>query len=451
MVSTLPPVAENRRPTQLSPSQSPPPSPAPTIQGGQEEIFSYLLYTVRGSTPEETLAVFRQLFINPGDSSSEAAGGLYPILIANDEVEFRNTLKRSCYILINNWEIHRYFEAIQSLVMVFQEAGIRRETYSPTLKRLRLWLQNFVNSDDYAELKLYAARFTEQHTPTDWTGRYTPYLLVEQYTNTENSKEQREAARIRASRLKEKFKFDLAMYTAHSQAASVSPDALKNPTGLGDSALRLVKLIVAKRGKFSYHNLARLFLKQTEELTYRAFKWGFVEYLLYSSPASPQVGKSLRQQLTQRLDTLYEECDDSLVDDALRLRTCNRIIDYLTTEDKETPSTLFTVLLSQGTSLFLAILLLKVVLVSRHAHPYLEARIAALIRYYNQFPEEDCAWVINFLEVFQVTFAIYAENVEYNLVNPRSPQGMAVLSADALEACRVFSQLTGYTPEPPSS
>jgi hypothetical protein len=102
------------------------------------------------------------------------------------------------------------------------------------------------------------------------------------------------------------------------------------------------------------------------------------------------------------------------------LRTSNRVVDYLMTEDQEQPSPLFSLVLSQGNALTLAIILLKLVLVSRHTLPYLEARIASLIRYYEQFPRSECQWVINFLEVFQITFAIYGDNIEYNLVQVNS-------------------------------
>ncbi|MEO1352365.1 MAG: hypothetical protein AAFW84_26800, partial [Cyanobacteria bacterium J06635_15] len=106
-----------------------------------------------------------------------------------------------------------------------------------------------------------------------------------------------------------------------------------------------------------------------------------------------------------------------------------------------------TLLLSQETPLTLAIVLLKLILISPKSLVYLEARLADLLRYYDQFPRAECNWVINFLEVFGVTFAIYAQNVEYNLVkaNGADPDHVFVadgetLSEAELEACRIFSQ-----------
>ncbi|MEY3300456.1 MAG: hypothetical protein RLZZ597_3716, partial [Cyanobacteriota bacterium] len=67
-----------------------------------------------------------------------------------------------------------------------------------------------------------------------------------------------------------------------------------------------------------------------------------------------------------------------------------------------------------------------------------------LIRYYEQFPPEECQWVINFLEVFRVTFAIYTENIEYNLVQVNTELTAAgedpADPLDNLSNFRIFSQ-----------
>ena len=82
----------------------------------------------------------------------------------------------------------------------------------------------------------------------------------------------------------------------------------------------------------------------------------------------------------------------------------------------------------------LVIVLLKLILICKNSRTYLEAKIAELIRYYESFSEDECWWIVNFLEIFNVTFAIYAENVQYNLIKmdqnqeplqiPRTPQNL---------------------------
>lgn len=421
--------------------------PQLTLREAQEDIFSFLLDIVRQWAVEDVLEQFQQMFFEYGETaSSEVSSALYTLLISNNEQEFHNTLKRSCYILVNNWEVAREYQAVQTLMQLFDDPHLLRRTFSPTLRRLREWVLNFIDSHDYKELQLFANRFSAEAQPLQWSSRYTPYLLVSQYVNTENPVEQREAARVLSKRLKDKFKLDLAMYTAHSQHSPHFHRHPKNPTTLGNSVLRLIKAIVARKGRFSYKNLAHLFLEQVKGLSYSNFKKSLLEYLAYSIN-QPDVVKVLRQQLGAKLDTLYSEYNSDVVDPSLQLRTCNRVIDYLMTEDRRSPSSLFTLLISQGKSISLAILLLKLVLISPNSRQYLEARIADIVRYYEQFPKDRCTWIINFLEVFQVTFAIYAENVEYDLVltepqgNPEFNAQGELRATENLEACRIFSRM----------
>ncbi len=422
-----------------------------SLSQAQQVIYDFLLDIVKAWPPDDVLDEFRHLFIQHIDSvSSQTLPALHVILFSNDEVEFRNTIKRCCYILVNNWEVARQFDYIQALVNVFDDPLLQRRTLSPTLKRLRHWLSNFIASQDFQDLRLFAARLTEDRTinrPGEWVNRYTSYLLVPQYVNETNPLEQRQAAKALSRRLKDQFKFDLAMYTAYSQSALSSRQSIKNPTALGDSTLRLIKAIVAKRGDFSYRNLSRLFLEQTRNTSYANFKANLPKYLLYTVSANP-IARQIDSHLRARLSTLYTDDDSQLLDPSLLLRTCNRVIDYLMTEDQEQPSPLFSLVLSQGNALTLAIILLKLVLISRNSQLYLEVRVADLIRYYERFPRNECQWVINFLEVFQVTFAIYAENIEYNLIrideSAESPS-LLTYSLEEMEAFRIFSQRMGLS------
>lgn len=420
----------------------------------QEYIYSYLLEAVRHWPTADVLAEFRQLFIDHSNTTSpNGLSALQIILLANNEPEFRNTLKRCCYILINNWEVSRQHDAVQKLIKLFKSPCIYRRSLSPTLKRLRQWLINFIDSPDYRELELFAIRLQEDRTLNrgdEWATRYTPYLLVPQYINDKNPEEQRQAARAMARRLKDKFKHDLAMYTAFSD--SPRPQQLTdNPTDLGDGALRLIKTVVAKQGLFGYRNLARMFLAQVSSLNYRDFKRSLLEYLIYIVKTDP-LADQIKSRLWESLKHLYNEHDDEPVDQPLLLRTCDRLIDALMTEDQATPSEMFTLLLTQSSSITLAVILLKLVLISPSSHAYLEARIANLITYYNQFPRQECQWVIHFLEVFRVIFTLYTDDVEYNLVRvsinhstreKESDGGQPLQppsTAEGLESFRIFSQ-----------
>lgn len=421
------------------------------IPQAQQIIYDFLLEIVKVWPPKKVLEEFYRLFITHADSvNSDVVPALHIILFANDEQEFRNTLKRSCYILINNWEMSRQAEAIPLLVRTFENPLLQRKTLSPTLKRLRQWLNNFIESSDFKELQILAHRLAEEKTvnrPGEWITQYTPYLLVAQYVDSNNPIEQREVAQKLSKRLKEQFKHELAMYTAYSESTRHRTSALKNPTVLGDEVLRLVKMIVAKRGEYSYKNLAHIFLNQVKDLNYANFKSSLLEYLMFSVKSAP-FSCHLKEQIRSRLNELYPEFKKYPLDRSLILRTCDRLIDALMTEDRKTPSSLFVLMLSDGNSLTLAIILLKLILISPSSLPYLETRVADLIRYYEQFTTHECSWVISFLEVFRVTFAIYADNVEYNLINMDPKAEDKILSNEEnLHSFRIYSQFRGRNNE----
>lgn len=415
------------------------------IPKAQEAIYDFLLDIVKVWDAADVLAEFKQLFIHHASTiSSHTLPYLYDIVFSNQEQEFRYTLKRSCYILVNNWDVTRNYEAIRQLVELFSDPILQRHTISPTLRRLRSWVKNFVESQDFQELKLFVLKYETRKS--HWTERFTSYLLVPQYINLENSIEQRQAARNLSKQLQEKFKFDLARYTALSPSSQVLATAgrsIENPTTLGDETLRLVKRIVLRKGFFSHPNIARIFLNQVQTVDYQQFKKSLVEYLIFSIEHH-QFAATLKQQLSEKLNSLYAEHHQQPISNALILRTAKRVVDCLTTEDTEEPTSLFILLLSQGNALTLVIVLLKLVLICHHVRTHLEARIAAIVQYYEQYPETECQWIIQFLEIFSITMTIYTENVEYSLVSMNQQQNSTSATVN-LNTYRIFSQLKQAT------
>lgn len=410
-----------------------------SIPLAQHVIYQFLLNLVKQRHPETALREFNHLFIQHAHTvDAEPLGALDEIITSNDEGTFRNTLKRSCYILINHWEASRHYGYSRKLVQIFSSVQVDTADVSLTLNRLKLWLANFVSSQDYQQLRLFATKY-EGTRKAHWSHRYAAYLLVPQYLDLNNPVEQREAARALSQQLKNQFKFDLAIYTARSQSSLPKDKMPKNPTLLGDDVLRLIKTIVAKRGALSYTNLANIFLKQTEKLTFNKFKVSLERYLFYSITQKEFVG-ILKDDFNLKLNNLYTECHEITMDDALLLKTCNYAISYLTTEDRQRPSEIFKLFVQQGNPLTLIIVLLKIVLICKNSRAHLELCIAALVQYYSHYSEEDCKWVIHFCEMFNITFAIYAENVQYNLIKIKEEEPNARPN-ESLDAYRVFAQL----------
>ncbi|MGF1513537.1 MAG: hypothetical protein ACFB5Z_07560 [Elainellaceae cyanobacterium] len=415
----------------------------------QSGIFQYLLDIVKTWPSDDVLDEFKQLFIDCGSlcddltSDSKLLTAMRTIAVANQEGEFKNTLKRACYILINNWDISRNHEAIGQLIQLFSDSSIRKPLKRPLFKRLRRWLQNFIASNDFKELTLFAARY-DDFEKLHWSQRYTSYLLVSQYTNLKNSVEQREAAQALSHQLKERFKADLALYTAYSDSlvAQSDQDRAKDPTALGENSLQLIKRILVCRGPFSYEHLANIFRKQSMGLSHEQFKRDLQVYLLQSLP-DDAVSAALGRQVGKRLACLYPNYSDRSIDDALLLRSCNRVIKWLTTEDHKNPSDIFVWLIAKGSPLSIVILLLRLLLVCRKARTHLESRIADLVRHYEDYPEEECRGVIDFFEIFNVTMTVYSEDIRYSLVNvDGSPPSEA-----SLEAYRIFSQIKYHHPD----
>lgn len=382
----------------------------------QQQIYDDLLEAVRKLPPVEALAEFESIFFGHSNSlDADVSPFLYKILFADDETEFRNTIKRACYIYVNNWDLAREGDMLHMLLDLFKQPTLSKHTLSPSLKRLRKWLCDFAASQDFEDLELFAAQRMGPLVSGNWSTRYAAYQLTAQYIDESNSLEQREAARTLSRRLKNKFKHDLAMYTAFSQNSSRLNHKYINPTVLGDEVLRLIKAILVRRGQFSYRNVARIFQQQTLETTYADYKESLMEYLCFSISDSALLD-ILEGELSQKVPLLYAEMNGEVLEPSLNLRTCNRLIDYLTTEDQNMPSMLFARLLAQGNPLNVVVLLLKIILISPNSQLYLEARLSNLIAYYKQFMEAECRSIIQFLEICGVTFAIYSDNVEYNLV-----------------------------------
>jgi uncharacterized protein YjbI with pentapeptide repeats len=416
------------------------------IQQAQESIYQFLIKIVHHNTPETVLQEFRQLFLLGKEPSEPHVKTALDIIIASkNNQEFRNTLKRSCYILINNWSSKRSYNFIQNLIHLVGDPPLKQTTLSPAMTRLKGYVANFVDSHDYQELKLFSAPYTaeaeaeQQH----WSHRYTSYLLVPQYLDSRNPIEQRETAKNLSRRLRKKFKFDLAMYTARSDSPNFNPEQkVTNPTRLGSHVIQLIKKISSRQLLVNCQSYAEHLNQQVENTTYQDFKQDLKKYLLFLIN-TPVYSEIIDQYLFSRLDDLYKNHHVKPISADLLLRTCRRMIEVLTTEDGREPSTLFILLTNRGNPLTLVVILLKIILLCKYAQTYLDVCIAQLIRYYEDSTEKDCQWLINFLEVFKIVFAICTEDTQYNLVKLSDNDNEPDVYVMDLDDYRVFSQFKG--------
>lgn len=405
----------------------------------QEVIYQFFIQHIHQWEPEKVLDEFENIFIHLCcPESPRVDQGINRIVDSKQEVIFKNTLKRVCYILINNWYINRKHLFVQKLIDLLED---RKEddsiAISPNLHRLGNWLRNFFKSSEYEAIKNCALK-----SKKDWSHRYTSYLLVPEYINNEqNSKEQKEFARNLSKQLKDKYKFDLAMYVARSNSTTtILSEKRSNPTQLGDEVVQLIKKTISAQRVSSYTQQAKLFLRDTQNLNYAEFKKTLPQYLMLSGSDQFPINK-VREKLNKKLDTLYTHYEPRIINKGLIIRTCNRLIETLTTEDNKTPSAIFTLLNSQGNPLTLVIILLKIVLICSSARTYLELCISKLIQQYQDHEEEQCQRLINFLEVLNLVFTIFTENLQFHLVRVKEEESTTLIAN--LDSCRLFCQSKG--------
>jgi hypothetical protein len=153
-----------------------------------------------------------------------------------------------------------------------------------------------------------------------------------------------------------------------------------------------------------------------------------LNYLTYSSTEEEKKQKKgfaqlLKHRLSDRLNQLYPDKNSEEVSSYLMLRTCNQVINFLTTENNQDPSYAFLLFVSQGHSLLLAIVLLKIILISPDSRSHLDSRIAKLVQYYIRLNQEqdpeNVGYFGYFLDIINVILAIYTEGVSYNILQPK--------------------------------
>ncbi|NER94070.1 MAG: hypothetical protein F6J86_09560 [Symploca sp. SIO1B1] len=404
-----------------------------------ETICIFFIQQVKQAAPELVLQKFKQLFIEPTQVvDSQLQQALIKIAVSGAEETFLNTFKRSIYILLNNWNAARKEQYTQELVQLIAINLDHKEVSPRNMKILQLWRRNFIASQDYQELLQLTLKIND-HQSSNWSQRYNSYLLVYQSVDQKKSLKQKTTAKTRSLALKKEFRSQLAMYTARLSVTGQQSGNSPNPTVIGKKVLSLIKKILQKRSSFSYTNLARIFINQAQDICYKDFKHNLLNYLFYSLN-DQDLDQTAKKQLIQYLDNLYDSYHTQPWDNQLLLRTCNRLIEYLITVNQANPSPLFIYLVTQGRDLTLAIILLKLVLLCPQSRTNLECRIAQLIEHYQSQSASDCQWLINFLEVLQVTLGVYAEDVQYNLVEMSEAPPEIELNPEN-HSYRIFSQM----------
>ena len=188
----------------------------------------------------------------------------------------------------------------------------------------------FIQSEDFQSLQLFALHL-DDHNKQDqkWGNRFASYLLAYQYTNPASPLEQRQAANLLAQKLKNKFKFDLAMYTARVGNHSSVQNHQTNPTSLSNNVINLVTLMLTKKSVLNCQKLAINFLENTKDSSYQEFKISLLKYLDFSV-TDVEISETVQTKLQDGLLEFKSNHDDYPVNISLILKTTKYLISEIT-------------------------------------------------------------------------------------------------------------------------
>jgi hypothetical protein len=409
-----------------------------SIDKAQQHIYNFFLEAIKYYHSAEILDQFERLFIRYEEVASVGAyHALGEIIFHNKEDEFKYTLLRCCYILNNNWALNGNINACHHLVELFLLDCISIPTRITKLKTLRKWLQSFAQSEEYNTLRSLSGRPSVRKNYHQWCDRFSSYLLTSEYIDLNKPPEQRQYAETLSRKIKKQFKFDLAMYIARLDSRSGTNPQRQNPTTLGDGVLLLIKRVLNKHGNENFRVIAKTFNKQIRHMNFLEFKEKLLGYLGISED-NLEVPEIMRLTVVQKLKQLQKYQNDREMTLSLLQLTCNRALQFLLLNERRQPSDFLQLSLDCNNFFNPVILLLKIVLLFPKSRLYLESYVSELIKFYSSHDETECRAFINFLDILNVTLAIFDNDTDYSLIKMKGDENN--LSDVNLEDYRIFSQ-----------
>ncbi len=400
-------------------------------QISQEEqmIYSHLLNRVNSETPEQMLERFRHLFIDGSRYPEEdIAAALHAVLSSRHaKKEFRYVLNRCCHILINRWQSHpQHRLEIPKLIHLFEnvsEVSSLGHYQYRTNRRLCDLVRSFRTTEQYLVLQRLArvlsraAETSDGSRPLGTLIRRYPYLYQHCLLSDDNTREQQFTVRSLQFEVQRQFEVDLTKYVSAQlrrsrllqqrgpQDAQRLIVPVNNPTLLSDSLLNHAIKHYAGRidGKRSYQDLARSFITQsTQAQSFGAFKDDLYQYIV--SGVDVEYGKRrFNNQLYGQLQLILPESESNVVNDFLIVRTCSQLLNFLVVDSARDAQHYIFVDLNMNLGPISTMgILLRIVLLCRKVHPYLERRVSILFGHYESHNRESVGWLIGALEMLNI-------------------------------------------------
>lgn len=413
-----------------------------TTTSAQEIVYNFFCNGLKERTPRAIVDGLNTIFVRPQSYNERLANQAFHKIVASEDASlFNYTLKRLFFILLDLLKEKDRIWFPKEFTNFFSNLLAKSKTISNIGYKMRERLALFVKSKDFQEINTFLpleAYSDQECINFQWFQRYNHYLLIAQSLNLNNPAEQREAAQKRARRLKDRFRFDLAIYIARCQfqGESIARQRRKNPTIFGSRLLDLIKILLIKKMRFGDDKFANLFLRQTQATKYSDFKKSLLGYLMLNVE-DPKGGSFIQKRLAQTLTSFQQNHDEYRLNSALILQTCKKIIDTLLKNAQSTFFDASATIPTQTNPLISIRLFVKILLICPAAQTYLESKIASFIEYYSSYPESECQGFINFVEVLNIALAIYTDTVNYSLLEVESER-QENDSAVNLKSYRVF-------------
>lgn len=385
----------------------------------EEVLYQHWQTSRQEESPDQVIQRFRQLFVEASGYADSAVWSALTSLTqrAHADRQFKYTLNRCCYTLINPWYTQsRYHWAIPELISLFEQLP-ETAPYSIESKKIRALVKDFTLSEQYATLNRLKQVFLEPKTSADQALlpleeqplghriRHYPFLYDNSLLTKDSTQEQKQNILDLRRKAEKDLGLNLVRHQSFLQGHS-RPGQAGNPTLLDDHSLS--EALNHYTGKFDGHRTQKdwaswflTFSKTTR--SFRDFKEEFVEYLIQPIAAvEPKYADNhFTRQLRHYLRDILCDFDNHRLNDFIVVETCRKVLNYLVVDrlpNKRPEFRAFRHLLNDVGYTLTVGLLLRVVLFCSMAKPWLERCFSVLFNLHEQKFCKDVPWLVTSLE-----------------------------------------------------
>jgi hypothetical protein len=402
------------------------------ISPQEQVLYDHLLSYAEYETPQELIDRFQALFIDgTGYPYSDVVKALDQI-VSSKEVEeyFHYILNRCCHILINRWQGRTQLQyGMPALLALFEripEQNPREYSRARQIRHLHHVVEQFTETEQYLTLKRLSHLVTtdnhshNQNRPLGTLIPRYPYLYEYCLVSEDSTIEHQDHIRRIQLQAQHQFEVDLSHYVTYRVRQARLKKQLKdtgaisrlrpvdNPTLLSDR--ELVYSLNQFSGKVdhgrSYSDSAKLFLQQSQSVSFGEFKQELYDYL--KSSIDPSYGyRKFNKLLAYQLNNISPQNDDQPINEFLIIRTCNQLLNFLVLESTTHPQHfVFIDLINNLGPVLTTGLLVKVILLCRKVKPYLEKRFSILFSHYEMVAQNNVEWLVKMFENFNIALSM---------------------------------------------